>query len=727
MIVSMSRIDKLISRMTLPEKLGQLTMTSASYAVTGPVIAGDSTESIRNGTLGNLLNVVGAKHVHDMQRIAVEESRLGIPLLIGFDVIHGHRTVFPVPLAEAATFDPTIWEATAREAARETAADGLAMTFAPMLDVSRDPRWGRTVEGPGEDPWLAVQIARAKVRGFQGADLANAESVAATAKHFCAYSPVTGGRDYAPVDISERTLREVHLPAFAASVRAGVAAIMPAFTDLAGIPMTAHKALLRDYLRGELGFDGVLVSDYNAIRELIHHGVAADIVEAAVLALKASVDIDMMGECYRKGLPVALERGLVTIDEIDGCVRRVLDLKERLGLFDDPFRRGSSAEAAETVAARRRLSRDVGAKSLVLLKNSANALPLPDGIRRVIVVGPLADAGREMRGPWAAAGYEEPSVTVLAGLRAALPSANVEHAAGVAISGADRSGVAAAVDLLASAADAVVLCVGEAAEMSGEAACRAHPELPGEQRTLAEAVLDRASAEGVPVVVVLFCGRPLIVPWLVERADALIVAWFPGREAGNAVADVLTGRLSPSGRTPISWPRALGQIPLFYSQRNSGRPENPQDHYTSKYLDSPSSALFPFGFGLTYGRFTYANLRVSPETATAGDLIEVSVEVTNEGARAAEETVFLFIRDRVASVARPTLELKGTTKIALEPGTTGTALLQLPATELRFLGVDLEPVFEPGEIEIRVGPCADPAHLISSRLMLLAEIAPGAR
>jgi beta-glucosidase len=587
-----------------------------------------------------------------------------------------------------------------------------------MLDVSRDLRWGRTVEGPGEDPWLAVQIARAKVRGFQGADLAQPESVAATAKHFCAYGPVTGGRDYASVDISERTLREVHLPAFAAAVEAGAAAIMPAFTELAGIPMTMHKPLLRDYLRGELGFDGVIVSDYNAIRELLHHGVAADIVEAAVLALKAGVDIDMMAEAYRSGLPVALERGLVTMDEIDECVHRVLRLKERLGLFDDPYRRGSSAEAAATVAARRRIARDVGAKSLVLAKNSADTLPLPEGARRISVIGPLADAWREMRGPWAAAGYEEQSVTVLAGLRAALQNTQVAHAEGVTIAGADASGIAAAVELVASGADVVVLCLGEAAEMSGEAASRAYPELPGEQRALAEAVLERARASAIPVVVVLFCGRPLIVPWLHERADALLIAWFPGTEAGNAIADVLTGRVSPSGRTPITWPRALGQVPVFYSQRNSGRPENPQDHYTSKYLDSPSSPLIPFGFGLTYGRFAYTNLTVSPETAGPNDLIEVSVEVTNEGARAAEETVFLFIRDSVASVARPTLELKGVTKIVLEPGETGTARLRLPATELRFLGVDLKPVFEPGEIEIRVGPCADPAQLMSAPLML---------
>jgi beta-glucosidase len=721
MMVGKTRnIDDLIGGMTLAEKVGQLTMTSASYAVTGPVIAGDSTESIRNGTLGNLLNLVGAQHVHEMQRIAVEESRLGIPLLIGFDVLHGHRTIFPVPLAEAATFDPQIWELTAREAARETAADGLALTFAPMIDVSRDLRWGRTVEGPGEDPWLAEQFARAKVRGFQGADLASPESVAATAKHFCAYGPVTGGRDYASVDISERTLREVHLPAFAAAVRAGVAAIMPAFTELGGIPLTMHKPLLRDYLRGELGFDGVIVSDYNAIRELIQHGVAGDIVDAAVLALKAGVDIDMMAEAYRNGLPVALERGLVAQAEIDECVRRVLRLKERLGLFEDPYRRGSSAESAEAIAARRHIARDVAAKSLVLAKNSTGALPLLEGARRVVVLGPLADAWREMRGPWAAAGYEQPSVTVLAGLRDALPGTNVVHADGVPLAAADVSGIGAAVELVTSDTDVVVMCLGEAAEMSGEAASRAHPELPGEQRALAAAVLERARREHVPVVAVLFCGRPLIVPWLMEGADAVLIAWFPGTEAGNAIADVIVGRVSPSGRLPITWPRALGQIPLFYSQRNSGRPENPQDHFTSKYLDSPSAPLLPFGFGLTYGRFLYANLAVSPEIVTAKDAIEVTVDVANEGARAAEETVFLFIRDPVARVARPLLELKGTEKVTLDPGTTGKVRFTLAAAELRFLGLDFEPVLESGEIEIRVGPCADPAQLLTARLTLQA-------
>src|ERR1700719_4799604 len=332
--------------MTLAEKLGQLTMTASSYAVAGPVIAGDSTDAIKAGTIGNLLNMVGTAHVREMQRLAVEESRLGIPLLVGFDVVHGHRTLFPIPLGEAALFDPRMWASTARESAKEAAAEGIAMTFAPMLDVARDPRWGRSAEGPGEDPWLAARMAEAKVRGFQGANLAAADTLAAVAKHYCAYGAVTAGRDYASVDVSERTLREVHMPSFAAAVASGVAAVMPAFTDLAGIPMTANKELLHGWLRGRWGFKGVIISDYNAIAELMHHGIAADLAEAAAHALKAGVDIDMMADAYRRGLPAALERRLVSMAENDESVRRVLTLKERLGLFDDPYRRGAAPEAA---------------------------------------------------------------------------------------------------------------------------------------------------------------------------------------------------------------------------------------------------------------------------------------------------------------------------------------------------------------------------------------------
>src|SRR5271165_249238 len=713
----MSRIETLIGRMTLAEKLGQLTMTAAGYTVTGPVIAGDSTDAIKAGTIGNLLNMVGATHVREMQRLAVEESRLGIPLLIGFDVVHGHRILFPIPLGEAALFDPETWALTARESAKEAAAEGLAMTFAPMLDVARDPRWGRSAEGPGEDPWVSVRIAEAKVRGFQGESLAAADALAAVAKHYCAYGAVTAGRDYASVDISERTLREVHMPAFAAAVASGVAAVMPAFNDLAGIPMTANKALLRGWLRGRLGFKGVIVSDYNAIAELMRHGIAADLAEAAAHALKAGVDIDMMADAYRRGLPIALERRLVTLPEIEESVRRVLTLKEQLGLFDDPYRRGATPESAAALSQRRALARAVGARAIVMLKNDRETLPLAGSRRRLAVVGPLADAAGEMRGPWWGAADADGHVGVVAGLRASLPESQVMHARGVAIESDDVSGMATALGLCATA-DAIILCVGEAEVMSGEAASRAHLDLPGKQRQFGEAVLQQARAANRPVIVVLFSGRPLIVPWLAEKADAMLAAWFLGSEAGNAIADVLTGRASPSGRTPVTWARAAGQIPIFFGERPSGRPADPKDHYTSKYLDEPNEPLFPFGHGLSYGRFTLSNLRVTPPNVEDIDTMQIRVDVRNEGARQAQETVFLFTHDKVASVVRPLLELKGFAKIELHPGESGTVTLSLRAADLRFLGVDLEPVFEPGDIEILVGPCADRSRLLATTIQL---------
>ncbi len=707
----------MIGAMTLPEKLGQLTMTASSYTVTGPVIAGDSTAAIKAGTIGNLLNMVGAAHAREMQRLAVEESRLRIPLLIGFDVVHGHRTLFPIPLGEASLFDPATWALTAREAAKEAAAEGLAMTFAPMLDVARDPRWGRSAEGPGEDPWLGAQIAAAKVRGFQGANLSAADALAAVAKHYCAYGAPIAGRDYASVDISDRTVREIYMPPFAAAVAAGVAGVMPAFNDLAGIPMTANKGLLKGWLRERWGFNGVIISDYNAIAELINHGVAADLAGAATLALKAGVDIDMMADAYRRGLPAALERGQVTISELDESVRRVLTLKESLGLFDDPYRRGRTPEAAAAITHRRQLARAVAARAIVMLRNERDTLPLPRSVRRLAVVGPLADAAGEMRGPWWGAAEPEGHVGVVAGLRAAWPEAQVLHARGVDIQSEDESGIAAALEVCA-AADAIVLCLGEAATMSGEAASRAHLGLPGKQRSLAEAVLERARAEGRPVIVVIFSGRPLVLPWLFGAADALLAAWFLGSEAGNALGDVMSGRVSPSGRTPVTWARAEGQIPIFFGERPGGRPANPKDHYTSKYLDEPNEPLFPFGHGLTYGRFALSNLRVNPVHAEDIDTLQIRVDVRNDGERAAEETVFLFTHDKVASVARPILELKGFAKIHLRPGESGTVNLSLRAADTRFLGPDLEPVFEPGELEILVGPRADRSQLLAATIQL---------
>ncbi len=707
----MDRIETLLAKMTLREKLGQLNMVASGYAVTGPLLGGDSPDAIRSGDIGNLLNMVGADHVNEVQRIAVEESRLGIPLLLCFDIIHGHRTAFPVPLAEAAMFDPAAWARTARIAAVEAWNDGVALTFAPMLDVSRDFRWGRIVESAGEDPWLGEQMAAAKVKGFQGSDLSAIGSLAATAKHFCAYGAVLAGREYASVDVSERALHEVHLPPFEAAVKAGVAAIMPAFTSFDGVPMTIHEPLLKGWLRDRLGFDGVLISDYNAVAELLNHGVAGDLAEAAALSIRAGVDIDMVSNAYRNHLPEALSRGLVTVDEIDACVRRVLALKERLGLFDAPYRRGTAPMAALAGKVdHREVALDAARRSCFLLTNYNKALPLA-AHERIALIGPLAEAQADMRGPWGGASIAEDSITVLTGFRKAV--GDVAHAQGVSIDGGDTSGIAKAVET-ARGADTIVLCLGESAPMSGEAASRAHPELPGRQRKLAEAIL----ALGKKVIVVLFAGRPLTLPWLFPKASAVLMAWFPGEQAGPAIADLLTGKVSPSGRLPVSWPDAVGQAPLFYAQYPSGRPFNPNDHYTSKYIDAPNAPAFPFGHGLGYGEFALSNLQVSSAVFGPDDTVTVAATVTNSGSAKAEETVFLFIHDLVASVSRPLIELKGFAKIALEPGATGTVTIPMQAKDLGFFGKELKPVLEAGDFEIKVGFSARRSQMLNTRVTL---------
>jgi beta-glucosidase len=714
----MNRIDTLLAAMTLEEKIGQLNMAAVGHVITGPVLASGVTKGIRAGRIGSLLNIWGAPEVHAVQKLAVEETRLGIPLLTGFDVLHGHKTIFPIPLAEAASFDPLLWERSAREAAIEAAADGISVAFAPMLDIARDPRWGRIAEGPGEDPFVGAEFAKAKVRGFQGTGLpeglAGAGTVAATAKHFCAYGAALAGRDYASVDVSERLLHEVYLPPFAAAVAAGCAAIMPAFNDIAGIPMTVHIPLLRDWLRRDTGFDGVIVSDYNAIAELLQHGVASDLAEAAAAALLAGVDIDMMSDAYSQGLPEAIARGLVSIEHVDAAVRRVLKLKERLGLFDDPYRRGSVGAAAPgIVKARRDLARDAGRRSIVVLKND-HVLPLSPSLRRIALIGPLADARADMLGPWVLAGSVAGPVTIREGLAAALPDAEIVFAPGVTIAGDDTSGIAAAREICRDA-DLVLLCLGEAANMSGEAASRANPGLPGVQSALAEAIFGL----GKPVAVLISSGRPLMIAAIIEKARAVVATWFLGVEAGNAIADVLTGKFNPTGRLPVTWPRNVGQVPIFFAERPSGRPANPDDHFTSKYLDMPVEPLFFFGHGLSYSRFNLTNLRASKADFKSGGELTIEVDVMNEGPAAGEATVFLFARDMVASVARPVLELKGVCKIALAPGEGGTISFRVTAAALAFLGSDLKPVLEPGEFLFYAGQSADPRQMLSIKVRAL--------
>jgi beta-glucosidase len=714
---TMRTIDSLIEQMTLEEKIGQMTLVSAGWVVTGPKVSGDYMAQLRAGRIGAISNLWGAQETRAVQRVAVEETRLGVPLMFAFDVIHGHRTLFPIPLAEAAAFDPALWERTARAAALEAAADGLTLAFAPMLDVARDPRWGRIAESPGEDPWLAARFAEAKVRGFQGGDIAQPENLAATAKHLAGYGAATAGRDYASVDISERSFHEVYLPPFRAAVDAGVAAIMPAFHDLAGVPMTANAAVLRDLVRRRWAFDGVMVSDHGAVAELMAHGVAEDVAEAAALALHAGIDIDLMGGAYARGLPVALERGRVTMAQIDAAVRRVLQLKARLGLLDDPYRRSDAASAlAARGEAGRELARDAARRSIVLLTNRDGVLPLREETRRIAVIGPLADARDDMQGPWAAAGRAEDMVTILEGLRRTLPDSEIRYARGVEIEAEAPSDIAGALDV-ARWAEVVLLCLGEARRMSGEAASRARPDLPGRQVELAQAIL----GVGKPVIALLSSGRPLMASWLFERAHAVLATWFLGSEAGHAIGDVLSGRWNPTGRLPVSWPVDVGQIPIFHAQPPTGRPPDPAVHYSSKYLDLPVEPMFPFGHGLSYARFTLSGLRASASELRPGETVAIECDVLNEGPMAGEETVLLFVRDPVASMARPLLELKGMAKIALEPRRGGTVRFVLAADDLTFLGPDLTARLEPGMFELSVGRSAAHAQLLRTSVRLLAS------
>lgn len=706
----MSLIESLLAEMTIAEKIGQLNMVTAGQLVTGPAGSGDVVENIRAGNVGAVLNLWGRESVAALQKCAVEESRLGIPLFFALDVLHGHRTIFPIPLAEAGAFDPSLWERTARASAEEAAADGVDLTFAPMVDIARDPRWGRIAEGPGEDPFVATRYAAAKVRGFQGARLGDPASVGATAKHFCAGGAAQAGREYAPVDISERTLREVYIPPFEAAIMADCAALMPAFNSVAGVPMTAHVALLRGCVREKLGFQGVIVSDYTAIAELVEHGVAADPVEAAALALKAGVDIDMVSGCYLR-LAEAMARGLVDEAQINDAVRRVLTLKQKLGLLDDPYIRCRSVRPP---APSRALAAEAARRSTVLLTNNG-VLPLKTGLRRIAVIGPLADAPEQMQGPWSAVGVAENCVSFLDALRVALPESELVCHTGVEIDGSDVSGLEAARALCAGA-DAVILCLGESAGMSGEAASRAAPSLPGRQRQLGEAAL----ATAVPVVVVLCSGRPLTISWLVERAAAIVLAWFPGDMGGAAVADILVGRFNPTGRLAVTWPRDVGQVPIYFGARSTGRPANSTDPFTSKYLDLPVDPLFHFGHGLSFGGASLSTLQVDQEDSP--DIsVRVCVNLRNDGLIAVEETVFLFVRDLVARVARPMLELKRWSKVALAPGETKKVTFDLNADDFVYLDERFDAVVENGEFDVSVGRDANIRNLLTRRFWLRCQ------
>lgn len=694
-------VEALLAQMTLEEKVGQMIQIHPSQ-----LAPGEMEERIRRGQAGSVLNFYGVAKINRLQRIAVEESRLGIPLILGNDIIHGYRTIFPIPLAESCTWDLDLVEETARIAAEEATANGVDWTFAPMVDVCRDPRWGRIAEGAGEDPFLGAAMARAQVRGFQAADLTNGRKMVACPKHYAAYGAAEAGKDYNTVDISERTLRDVYLPPFKAAFDEGAGTVMSAFNEIAGVPASAHPLLLDTILRREWGFPGMVVSDWNAVAELVPHGIAADLKDAARLSALAGVDMDMVADAYHEHLADLVREGAVSLAVVDEAVRRILRLKGMLGLFEHPYTDETHAEAALLKPEYRAKALEMAQKSMVLLKNEGGLLPLAPDVSHIALIGPLADDHHEILGCWYCIGRDEDTESVLEGLEAVLPDAQITHVRGCDLEGREEPEIEA-VAAAARAADVAVLVLGEGEYMSGEAHSRAYLGLPGHQQALLEAV----HASGTPVVAVLMSGRPLVIPWLADRVPAILQAWHGGIRTGRAVADLLTGTVTPGGKLTASWPRTEGQIPIYYGHKNTGRPPKEgtvQFHWVheTRHIDEVNAPLYPFGYGLSYTTFEYGDLQVeTPQVSMDGTLI-VSATVANSGERAADEVVQLYVRDRVGSVTRPVKELKGFQRISLAPGEMRRVRFALSVAELGFHGPTMAYVVEPGEFQVWIGPNA---------------------
>ena len=702
------KIEALLARMTLEEKLGQLQQldgeANGNYRP-------EHLDLVRKGMLGSTLNVRGAQRTNELQRIAVEQSRLKIPVLFGFDVIHGYRTIFPVPLGEASSWDPPVAERSASIAAAEARAAGVHWTFAPMVDIARDARWGRIVEGSGEDPYLGAAMARARVRGFQGNDYSGSDKVMACAKHWVAYGAAEGGRDYNTTDMSERTLREIYFPPFKAAVDEGVGTLMSAFNDLNGVPASANPFTLTTVLRSEWKFDGFVVSDYTSVQELIQHGLAANEADAAQLALNAGVDMEMVSRLYSQNGPQLLRSGKLSEARIDEAVRRVLRMKFRLGLFDRPYADETRERSVILSQANVSAARETAARSIVLLKNEQETLPLPKNLKSIAVVGPLADDQVDMLGPWSGDGNGADVVTLLSGIKQKVsPGTKVIYAKGGEIDSDSTQGFDEAVRA-ARDADAVIIAVGESAAMSGEASSRSSLDLPGRQLDLVKAV----QATAKRVIVVLMNGRPLTINWIAGNSPAILETWFAGTQAGNAIADVLFGDVNPGGKLPVTFPRSVGQEPLYYNHMNTGRPPDANNKYTSKYLDLPWTPLFPFGYGLSYTQFRLSNLQLSAPRIRPDGRITVSVEVENVGHIAGDEVVQLYIRDVAASVTRPVRELKGFQRITLRPGEKRRLEFRLGPEQLGLYDRQMRFVVEAGEFKVMVGnSSADPHELVTS-------------
>lgn len=694
------KVSELIAQMTLDEKIGQLTLFTSDMDQTGAFLRPEYIDDIKLGKVGAIFNAYGSEYTRKLQEMAVNETRLGIPLIFGYDVIHGHRTIFPMPLGEAASWDMGAIRKSAEVAAREAASEGLHWTFAPMVDVARDPRWGRIVEGAGEDPFLGSRIAEARVKGFQGDDLNDLSTLAATMKHFVAYGAAQAGRDYHSVDISERLLREVYLPPFKAALDAGAATVMTSFNDINGLPASASHYLFTEILRDEWGFEGFVVTDYTAIMELEYHGVAEDMHHASKLALDAGIDMAMQDGYFQLTLADLVESGRVTEKQIDVAVARVLRIKHKLGLFDDPYRYSDvEREKAEIMKPENiESARDMARKSIVLLKNENSVLPLSDDVKTIAVVGPMGDNRRDLIGSWSAAGDWSKSVTLLEGLKNRYPNAQIVHALGADIDGERRDGFAEAVRV-AEAADVVILALGEAYWMSGEAASRADIGLPGVQEDLAKEI----HKLGKPTVAVLMNGRPLTVNWLDKNIDAILETWFLGTTTGNAIADVISGDYNPSGKLPVTFPYHVGQIPIYHSLLPTGRPFEAENKYTTKYLDIPNEPLYVFGYGLSYTTFDYSDVTLSAPSLNTGGSIQASVTVTNSGSVAGEEVVQLYIHDKIGSLSRPVKELKGFEKIALNPGESKVVTFLISDEQLSFYRADGTFGVEPGDFTVFIG------------------------
>ena len=696
------RVDSVLRLMTLSEKIGQMNQVSSKEDPTGQLTeCSNEEELIRSGQVGSMLNVVGVERTRHLQEIAVNDTRLHIPLIFALDVVHGYKTISPVPLAESCSWDMDLIEKSARVAAEEATASGIQWTFAPMVDIARDPRWGRVMEGSGEDPYLGSAIAKARVRGFQGTDLSAYNTMAACAKHFVGYGAAEGGRDYNTVDISKQRLRELYLPPFSAAADAGVATFMNSFNEVMGVPATGSTYLVRDILKGEWNFPRVVVSDWGSVAELIPHGVAEDKCDAAQLAVTAGCDMDMEGYCYVSSLEKLVREGVVSESLIDDAVRRILRLKFDLGLFDDPYRYcDAEREKAEILSAEhRKVVREMACKSIVLLENREGILPLDNRCKNIGIVGPLADNPDDMLGSWCARGDGKDAIGILQGIKQAVgKGVRIRYAKGCEIEGDDRSGFSEAVQV-AENSDVVIVCVGENRFMSGEAASRTRLTLPGVQRELLKAIKET----GKPIVLLLSNGRPLVLDWEKENIGTIVECWQLGSEAGNAIADVLFGKYNPSGKLTMSFPYNEGQIPVYYNAKSTGRPYVPNVRYVTRYLDCPNVSLYSFGYGLSYTRFEYGELKLDKDTMFPGEKLRIDVSVANVGNYDGEETVQLYIRDVCSKITRPEKELKGFKKVFLKKGERTDISFELSLADLEYVLADGSRESDPGLFEVFVG------------------------